>query len=456
MMGVDEPTAAEELARLREENEQLRAQLKAARLLIGQLQERIAELERCGKRQAAPFRREERKKIPPDEQRRPGRKPGHRGVYRRIPDEIDQEIEVPLACCPSCRGPVVDHRPLVQYIEELPPMRPVVTRLVTWEGKCPVCGDVRSVHPLQTSTAQGAASVHLGPRALALGTLLNKHLGLTFRSTCRVLRLMGLPLTAGGLSQAVCRAADHLEESYERLLEQLRSSRAVYADETSWWVGGAGWWLWTFTNPDVTVYRAEDSRGSQVVKETLGEGFEGVLVSDCLASYDPLDCRKQKCIAHHLRAIAEAQAQLAEGQVSRYLLAWKYLFREVLALYRARSSIAVEVFAAERSRIVAAAERLLEEPVERPQEAAIRNRLAKQQDHLLVCLEEPAAEPTNNRAERALRPAVIARKLSCGNKTRRGKHAWEVLASLAQTCAQTGQDFTEYLAPKLTLATQAR
>lgn len=356
MMGVDEPTAAEELARLREENEQLRAQLKAARLLIGQLQERIAELERCGKRQAAPFRREERKKIPPDEQRRPGRKPGHRGVYRRIPDEIDQEIEVPLACCPSCRGPVVDHRPLVQYIEELPPMRPVVTRLVTWEGKCPVCGDVRSVHPLQTSTAQGAASVHLGPRALALGTLLNKHLGLTFRSTCRVLRLMGLPLTAGGLSQAVCRAADHLEESYERLLEQLRSSRAVYADETSWWVGGAGWWLWTFTNPDVTVYRAEDSRGSQVVKETLGEGFEGVLVSDCLASYDPLDCRKQKCIAHHLRAIAEAQAQLAEGQVSRYLLAWKYLFREVLALYRARSSIAVEVFAAERSRIVAAAE----------------------------------------------------------------------------------------------------
>ena len=193
-----------------------------------------------------------------------------------------------------------------------------------------------------------------------------------------------------------------------------------------------------------------------MVKETLGEDFEGVLVSDCLASYDPIDCQKQKCIAHHLRAIAEAQAQLAEGQVSSYLLAWKYLFKEVLALYRARSSLAVEAFAAERSRIAAAAERLLEEPVERPQEAAIRNRLAKQREHLLVCLEEPAAEPTNNRAERALRPAVIARKLSCGNKTRRGKHAWEILASLAQTCAQTGQDFVEYLAPKLTLVMQAR
>jgi hypothetical protein len=109
----------------------------------------------------------------------------------------------------------------------------------------------------------------------------------------------------------------------------------VYADETSWWVGGAGWWLWTFTNPHLTVYRAEDSRGSLVVKETLGEDFEGVLVSDCLASDDPMDYQKQKCIAHQLRAIAEAKVQLAEGQVSSYLLAWKYLFKEMLALYRA-------------------------------------------------------------------------------------------------------------------------
>ena len=82
----------------------------------------------------------------------------------------------------------------------------------------------------------------------------------------------------------------------------------------------------------------------------------------------------------------------------------------------------------------------------------IRNRLSKQREHLIGCLYDLRVEPTNNRAERSLRPAVIARKISCGNKTERGRWTWQVLTSLAVTCCQRGHDLIDYLAAQLPLA----
>jgi len=287
---------------------------------------------------------------------------------------------------------------------------------------------------------------------LAVAALLNKELGVTMRKTCRVLaKLLGIRLTPGGLSQALDRVADKTATGYDGLWKTIRASDAVYADETSWWVGGPGWWLWTFTMPTATLYRVEDSRGSHVAQETLGEDFAGMLVSDCLNVYDSLACRKHKCIAHHQRAIAQARDRPDTPERS-YLQQWKWLFKTVTALWKARPKMAETAFALERARIEAWCQRLLDEPVTQPGDAAVQNRLLKQWPHLLGCLYEPAAEPTNNRAERSLRPAVIARKLSCGNRTVRGKRTWEILASLAATCRQNADDFVDWLAPQLSLA----
>jgi hypothetical protein len=284
-----------------------------------------------------------------------------------------------------------------------------------------------------------------------LAALLNKQLGNTMRGTCRILKkVCGLSVTPGGLAQALARMAGKLEVEYEALVDQLRASPAVFADETSWWVGGPGWWLWGFTTPETTVYWVDESRGSQVVREILGDEFAGMLVSDCLSSYDPAPYRKHKCIAHHLKAIKEAGQQPGATR-SSYLAEWKVFFAAVLVITHVRSRLPPEEFVARRAALEAWCDRLLGQACEQPGEVAVRNRLKKQRAHLLGCLYEPAAEATNNRAERALRPAVIARKLSCGNKTRRGRSTWQVLASLAQTCTQRGQDFTEFVAPRLAL-----
>jgi transposase len=432
------------IAELQKEVVELRAENR-------RLHRRIEELEQLATRQAAPFRRTEQSKIPPAEQKRPGRKPGHPGAYRQIPEHVDEEIEVPLERCPHCQGPVEERMFVRQYIEELPPVRPHVVRLITWQGKCQQCGDIRSTHPLQTSTAQGAAGVQLGPRALAAAALLNKHLGLTVGKTCAVFRrLFGCQISRGGLTQALARVADKVQGSYEQLVDQIRKSRAVFADETSWWVGGPSWWLWTFTTSDQTLYCVERSRSAQVVEQTLGETFGGMLISDCLVSYDPIHCRKHKCIAHHLKAIKQARDR-PDTKDPRYLDQWRLFFKAVLGIAHARSQMEEADFIERRQHLEAWCDRLFEQPCEQAGDVAVRNRLAKRREHLLGCLYEPAAEPTNNRAERALRPAVIARKLSCGNKTIRGKRTFEILASLAATCQQRGADFLSYLAPQLSI-----
>ena len=132
---------------------------------------------------------------------------------------------------------------------------------------------------------------------------------------------------------------------------------------------------------------------------------------------------------------------------STYLNQWTWLFKVVIVFHR----LAVEdtwdtaTLIERRTRLENWIDRLLNESVERAGEMRIRNRLAKQREHLIGCLYELSVEPTNNRAERALRPAVIARKISCGNKTDRGRRTWQVLASLAATGVQRGEDLIDYL-----------
>lgn len=442
------------LQELEAENARLRAEVAALRDLVRRVQERLEALEREAHRQAAPFRRKDKDKKPPDQRGTPGRPAGHPPAHRPRPSHIDDDLEVPLVACPHCGGAVTHLQPREQFIEDLPPIRPHVTRLVTYRGTCPRCGDVQSTHPMQVSTAVGAAGTHLGARAVALAALLNKHLGLTLGATRRVLKALGgLSITRGGLVQALHRVADKTQGALADLVAGLRDQPSVHMDETSWWVGGPGWWLWVFTTPERTVFRVEQDRGRAVVTETLGPAFPGVAVSDCLASDENVPDVQHKCYTHHLRAVAEGRD--AKPAAER---AWfdevAGLLKAAMILGRLRGDLSPPQWAECRHHLDAKADALLLPVRADPTEERVANRLRKRREWLFTFLDYPGVEPTNNRAERALRPAVIARKLSCGNKTVRGKRTWEILASLAATCAQRGQDFVDFLRPYLALAPQ--
>jgi hypothetical protein len=331
-----------EVARLGAENEPLRQ-------LVKQLQERIEELERAAARQAAPFRRKDKDRKPPDPHQTPGRKPGHPPAHRPEPPQIDDHVEVRLPGCPHCGGPVDSLEPCEQIIEDLPPVRPHVTRLITDTGRCARCGDVRSTHPMPVSTAVGAAKVHRGARAPALGA-----------------------------------------------------------------------------------------------------HFAGVLTRDGLAGYENLPYVMHKCYAHPLQAIAAARDRKPEDQRS-YFHELSGLLDAAMTIDWIRGDLSPPEFLRIRQNLDLQADALILPSRTDPDEERVANRLRKRRQGLFTFLDHPGVEPTNNRAERALRPAVIARKLSCGNKTERGKRTWEILASLAATCHQRGQDLVELLRPNLVL-----
>lgn len=449
--------------------EQLRQDNQALRAVIVELEQRVADLvaenktlrgqldeaQRQAARQAAPFRRRDSKKVPEAMRKRPGRPKGHPGVHRAVPAQVDEHVDVPLPACPHCGGAVDGVEPIEQFIEEIPPVRPHVTHLVTYRGQCPHCGDVQSTHPLKTSDATGAAQTQLGPRAQALAATLNKQHGLTMRTTCRVLdQVAGLRLSPGGLAQVTQRIGHRAQAAYDALVVDIRAAAAVFADETSWYVGAPGSWLWVFTTATETLYRVEPSRGRTVVTDTLGPDFAGVLITDCLASYENVPYRTHKCIAHHLKAIAEAR-QRPDTTDPSYLDQWTLFFQTVIGFWRARPNLSVAEFAERRRHLQEWLDRLLAEERAQGGDVAIRNRIGKRRGSILVCLDDPAVEPTNNRAERDLRPAVIARKVSCGNKTSAGKRCFEVLRSVASSCGKRGHDVVTYLAGLLPMGARA-
>ena len=289
--------------------------------------------------------------------------------------------------------------------------------------------------------------MHLGGQALAAE--LNKRCGLTMRKTGDIRQThFGLGLSPGGLSQALARVAEKLAPGFAELQTAVRASPASHADETSWWRGGTSAWLWVFTNPQLTLYTI-DNRSAQVVCRVLGDDYCGVLVSDCLSSYDPHPGLKSKCCAHHLQAISPAQSQAAD---SPFLQDIRTALQAAMELHRLRRWFTAQRYRRPGASLQGQLDRLLARNYPHPAEQRIAHRLRKQRPHLLTFLTVAGGAPTNNLAERQLRPAVIARKLSWGNKTRCGAATFEALASLAATCSQQGRNFAEFVAAALGLA----
>ena len=414
---------------------------------ITALEKRVEQLEEAlgqsgGGPGAAPFRIDpQKRKATP---KRPGRSAGHTGEFRLAPLQIDETIEVALKACPQCGERIKQTTPIQQTIIELPAVRPMVVRLITHRGRCARCGkEAESRHPLQVSRASGAAGTQLGPRALAVAGLLRHEVGLTLRRCCAVMdKLFRLRISAGGLSQGLDRLAHRLKGSYETLLEQVRGSPVVHSDETGWWLENERSQLWVFATPQQTVYRVVKHRDRATFYQTISPDYAGVLVSDCLSVYDDATRVQQKCYAHHLKAISTAKGMRTSP--SQWLQQVEQLLKSAMALAKERAGLDQMQWANRLSALRLAARVLLEEtPRACVHEEAVRMRLWKQRDHLFVFLEHPGVDATNNLAERQLRPAVIRRKLSCGNRSERGARTFEILASLAATCRQRGEDFLQ-------------
>lgn len=428
-----------QVAELKAENAALRKQRAQLRMKVTRLEAELEASQRREKRQAAPFSKGEPKKDP----KRPGRKRGgHYGrkAHRPSPqfERIDEFYDVPLPeSCPQCGGQVDLTGVAQQYQVEIP-RRPLYRQFNIQLGECRCCGRrIQGRHALQTSDALGAAASQLGPDAQAAIVFLNKQAGLSHGKITKLFAdLFGITLSRGGSAQVVLRAARRCRSLAQKITASLRMSPWGVADETSWKIGGHPGWLHVLVGDQGTCYQIDPHRSADVTADVLGWDYGGTLIHDGLASYGRFKhAWHQQCARHLMRRVENLLANAVRGAVHfpRAVLA---LFLESLSLRdRYKSGELTDNDLADGYLSLSVA---LQELVERPRQNAANQRLAKHlRKHLTEWfwfLLEPHVDATNYRAEQALRPAVVNRKVWGGNRTPVGAEAQATLMTVLETC----------------------
>jgi transposase len=417
--------------------------------LLQRLRQQLDQTQRDTHRQAHPFRRPEGT----DKPRKPGRRRGHQADLRPVPtpDQIDRVLDVPLDECPLCHVPLYELDQVIQYQSDLPPIVPIVTQFNIETGTCPSCRQRwQGRHPEQTSDALGAAGNTLGPVVLTLAAEMKHRLGVSYRRICDFLHTYcQLKVCPAAFIRAEQRLADLARPTYELLLEALRQSHVVHADETGWRVGRLSAWLWVFSSKAATVYvirTGTGARGHQVPHDILGPDFDGYLVVDGLKSYDVLEVAKGRCNGHLLRRCTELK-DTVPTQEQKHVEVLSTLLKEAIDLAGRRDELTPAGYGRRVQEIENRLDDWLDANLRRRPVSPELNRLDEHvrahRGEWLLFLHDAEVPPTNNHAEQMLRPAVITRKVGGCNKNLLGALVHGVLASLMVSCHRQGKRFLD-------------
>jgi hypothetical protein len=413
---------------------------------IAQLEQRIQEL----KQQAIPAVPASpafvKANVPPRRRKKRGRPAGHAVALRPMPQKIDRHQAVPLPkdagkkpICPACRTRLTQLRKHRRIVEDLIQATVETTCYQTQSGRCPrCCQRVESRDPQQPPAAN-VPHGQLGLNALATAVILRVRHRLPFRQVARVLQdLPGLRISAAAIVKQVQRVARWLDGKYQDLIQRMRASPHVHVDETGWRIDGRNFWLWAFTDPTFTLYHVDESRGGKVPLKLLGQAFGGVVVSDFYSAYNQLEAPKQRCLVHLLREVKETGEANESFQKTSFAKKLRRWCKDALSLKDQRQEKKLNQAEYERktARLETRLAALAQTADPDPDVTRLAKRLLRHEHELTRFLHEPKLEGTNNRAERALRPVVVLRKITGGNRSQSGATAWAKLASLMATADQ--------------------
>jgi hypothetical protein len=416
---------------------------------IEDLRKQNEELRRKDKRSAAPFSKGKRKTNP----KRPGRKPGEGEFSRRqeppASASSDPPVEVPVeeSRCPFCGGNLEPDEPEDASVTDMPATpEPEVRLFKVHVCRCQNCGrKTRGKHPDVAADQYGATAHRLGPRIKATAHSLHYGHGVPVRRLPAILREMtGITVTQSALTQhALKQTEGPVGARYRELREQVCHAPVTYTDDTGWRVGGDGAYLMAFDTDQETVYQIRSQHGNEQVREIIPSDYAGTLVTDRFTSYEADELagvEQHKCLSHLVRNVTEV-VEIKTGRAKTFGLQVKSLLLSANDLWRQQRVGEVPDYA-DRSEQIEQDMTYLLRPrrLRDPDNQRLLDGIGHQHDRnrVLNFLANPEVEPTNNRAERALRPAVIARKVSHCSKNERGAEAFAAFTSVARTTIKKG------------------
>jgi len=443
-----------ELLQTQEELRLTQEELQSTQEALGAAQAQIAELEKL-KTPPAPFVKENKKK-PKTEEKKPRKKRSaqyNRARKRSVPTQI---VEHRIVECPDChlRLGGISLARCREIIDVPPPATVEVTEHRIYKGWCAECQKWHEapVDFLEQVLGQGRIGVRLSSIIAYLRTVMR----LPLRQLRDVLRdLHGFEVSLGELVELLHRIREYAQPLLGTLKAEIRASPAVQADETGWREDGLNGYIWSVSTPTIRYYEYHHSRAGAVVKQLIGEDFQGVLGSDFYAGYNIHQGLHQRCWVHFLRDIHDLK-KLYPNEES--LLAWA---KDVKAVYEQAvawtgQELDPSLSPRQQERVGVAQQHVFEQRLWKlcqpyahtlvPQHT-LCERVEQFLPELFVFVAVPGVPAHNNLAERSVRPLVIARKISGGTRSPKGSETRMGLASLFGTwTAQQLNPFRQCLA----------
>ncbi|HZX20668.1 MAG TPA: IS66 family transposase [archaeon] len=420
----------EELSVLKSENAQLKKQVVEQDKRIAELEARLIQYENA--HTPSSMRGVHLGRIGGNKSRgKPGRKDGHEGASRKSPEEIHQSVSLKLKVCPCCGGKVKQRKSLreriITGIQKGFAFNAKYFLQRAWCGNCK-----KLVEP----TVKDALPNTPFSLELALYVCFLSMLGITLGKIRTILfHDYALTLSKGTIANMLEKTADFLGEDYEKLRQKLLKQKNIGGDETSHTIHGKKRWLWTFIGETVAYLTVQRSRGQKVVEKILKK-YDGILTSDCWSAYNKLKCRKQKCMAHLNRDMKFLKKKNKSKEAQAYSSAMKTLFNAALR----EKKCSPELKAKYENKLC----KILDKDYKDKDCLRFNKRFRRHLHEIFTFLEENI-EPTNNKAERSIRPWVIKRKNTNGSYSIEGAQAHAVLASFYQTSQLQKIDFEKYM-----------
>ena len=369
--------------------------------------------------------------------RKPGGRKGHKGHRHAFlaPDRVVDYL--PERC--RCGGTDIGGLKIyyVHQQVELPAIQPEVTHHCLHEGTCTTCG-----HTVQASRSQ-IPPIHqcgFGPRMTAFVALMAGTLGASRREIQRLLAdVFEVPVSLGGIQKSLDRSSDAVAPHHQAIGDLARAAAANHIDETSWRSQRGSQvllrWLWVMSNRTVAFFRLLPGRSRKDFEALIGT-WAGILISDDYGLYRKWVNLHQSCLAHLIRK-AQKLAESADPIIAHFGRRIRTELKLACRMARpGHGPPSVGQWNAHYMRVVA----LLFDHQERTDEAGkLARALVRQLDSLWVFLEVHGVDPTNNRAERALRYPVTLRQHGQGTKSDKGEIWIERILSLRETCRLQGQ-----------------
>ncbi len=354
---------------------------------------------------------------------------GRPGVARALAANPDatREIYAETCSCGTTLSPA-DQRQVFAYDHiDLPPIKPVTTRIHLHKGHCPCCKKRVAASP----PADMMPGSPFGPGIASVVTYLHACQMVSYNRMTEVLDgLFGLKLSEGAIANMLARAAKPFAAQAAEIAETVRKSPVIASDETSARVSGKTQWQWTFVAASAVYHTIAPTRGKVVPTEFLGGARPKVWLSDRLAAQGRHAEAHQYCLAHLIR---DAQYAIEAGD-SVFAPAFKTFLQKACAIGRRRAGLAdatIKTYARDLGRDL---DRLLDlQPTQAEGRHLRDSMIVDGRDKLLVFLTRRDVEPTNNVSERALRPSVIFHKVTNGFRSAWGAKVYADLCSIVAT-----------------------